>query len=294
MNRNGQPVKRWLLAAILLCAFVIVAAGLLHLSAGLLMARFALTTGPNGATTPGSLGVPFERATIPSNNNRRLDGYVVPAETSCKNAPVLLIYHGIHETISDWVKTQRFLYQHCVTSVIFDASGSGDSSRPASMEAIGQDAISAYRFTRLRFPGQRVFVLGHSMGNGVMLEEIPRFPVTPDGVIVAGAFSSLRNQGVIRKHWLHRAISYAIPDWWNNVQAIKQIHVPLLVVHSDADRVNPLAGGLAIYAAANQPKTMVVLHGFSHNALEQNPSELWWDAALRFIKAPQHEIPKDR
>jgi len=108
----------------------------------------------------------------------------VTAGVSCQSPPVVLIYHGVQETISEWVKAQRFLYDHCVSSVVFDYTGSGDSSRPARFEAVGEDSVAAYEYARSRFPGKRLYVLGHSMGNG------PHFSSRPAGAIVANAFAS--------------------------------------------------------------------------------------------------------
>lgn len=272
VSGSGQ---RWRKIAMVLVACLVLLAAVAHLSGDYLLSRFALTTGPNGTATPAALGTPFERVAIPS-RGRRLDSYVVSAEPSCGDAPVLLIYHGSQETISEWVKAQSFLYRRCVSSVVFDPSGSGDSSRPASIERIGEDAVSAYRFTDLHFSPRRIYVLGHSLGNGVMLEEIPNFPTPPRGVIVASTYSSLRNQSTIRKHLLSRILVYVMPDWWNNVQAVKRIHIPLLVIQSDTDRVNLIDGGQAVYKAANQPKAFAILHGFAHKVLYQNPSDDWW------------------
>src|SRR5579863_5184871 len=85
---------------------------------------------------------------------------------------------------------------------------------------------------------------------------------------------------------LYRVLAYTITDWWNNVKAVAFVHVPILVVHSDADRVNPVEGGLQIFAAASQPKTLALLHGFTHNALYQEPTEAWWSPVLAFVNAP--------
>ncbi len=250
-----------------------------------LMETLALTTGPNGPQTPASEGVPFERVLIPS-GPRRLDSYVVTAASGCVDPPVILIYHGVGETISEWVKAQRFLYQHCVSSVVYDPTGSGNSSRPARFEDEAEDSIAAYDFAVHHFPGRRLYLLGHSMGNGPMLESAPRMAPQPAGVVIASAFASLRSQPRTRGNPLYRLLSYTIPDWWNNVKAVAAIHVPVLIVHSDVDRVNPTQGGLQIYAAAHQPKTLALLHGFTHNALYQQPTEAWWSPVLSFVRAP--------
>lgn len=156
-----------------------------------------LTTGPNGQETPASVGVPFERVAIPS-GSRRLDSYVVIANGTCENPPVVVIYHGVQETISEWVKAQGFLYVHCVSSVVFDYTGSGNSSRPARFEAMSEDCVAVYEFASNHFSGKRIYVLGHSMGNAPMLEAVPHFSSQPAGLIVANAFSSLRSVAVTK------------------------------------------------------------------------------------------------
>jgi alpha-beta hydrolase superfamily lysophospholipase len=249
------------------------------------MEALALTTGPNGPETPADEGVPFERVSIPS-GLRHLDSYVVTASNACVDPPVVLIYHGVGETISEWVKAQRFLYQHCVSSVVYDPTGSGNSSRPARFEYEAEDSIAAYNFAVHNFVGKRLYLLGHSMGNAPMLETVPNMSPQPAGVMVASAFASLRSQPRTQGNPFYRALSYTIPDWWNNVKAVAAIHVPVLIVHSDVDRVNPTAGGLQIFAAANQPKTLSLLHGFNHNALYQGPTEEWWSPVLAFVHAP--------
>jgi uncharacterized protein len=283
--RSRLGGRRWgkvlVIAGFVLC--VLYGSG--RLAARHLMETLALTTGPNGPDTPATLGVPFQRIAIPS-GPRRLDSYIVSASQACVNPPVVLIYHGVQETISEWVKAQRFLNDHCVSSIVFDCTGSGNSSRPARFEAIGEDSIAAYEFTASHFAGKRIYVLGHSMGNGPMLEAVPRFSVQPAGVIVANAFASLRSQKRTRSNILYRILAYTIPDWWDNVNSVREIHVPLLVVHSDSDQVNSIDDARAVFAAAGQPKKLAILHAYSHNALYQDPTEEWWSAPLAFVGAP--------
>jgi alpha-beta hydrolase superfamily lysophospholipase len=271
--------KILLVVAITLCILF----GVCRFAASHLMGEM-LTTGPNGPETPATAGVPFERVEIPS-GPRRLDSYVVTANSTCSNPPVVLIYHGVQETISEWVKAQRFLYDHCVSSVVFDYTGSGNSSRPARFEAVAEDSVAAYEFAAGHFPGRPLYILGHSMGNGPMLEAVPHFSSRPAGVVVANAFASLRSAAGTRNNVLYSVLAYTIPDWWDNVKSVQQIHVPLLVIHSDTDQVNPADGARRIFAAAQQPKKLALLHGFRHNALYQQPSEEWWSAVLAFVNA---------
>src|SRR5580704_17726340 len=83
-----------------------------------------LATAPNGHETPARLGIPFDRLKIAS-GDRQLDGFLVRAPSTCQPQTAVLIFHGVGETISQWVKAQQFLYEHCTSSIVFDYSGHG-------------------------------------------------------------------------------------------------------------------------------------------------------------------------
>ncbi len=287
-NRACGPALRGrLLGPGLLIAALMGIAGC-QTAARYFMEHKALTTGPNGVENPGDLGVPFQRVQI-SSASRHLDSYIVRVPAHCVDAPVILIYHGVQETISSWVAAQRFLYDHCIASVVFDYTGSGDSSRPARFESVNEDAIAAYEAARRLFPDTRIFVLGHSMGNGPMLLGVPQFSVPPCGIIVASAFSSIRDYGA-RAGGIYRILARFSPDWWNNVADVRRATAALLLVHSDQDKVNPLSEGELIFASAPGPKQLVILHGFSHNAIYRDPSEEWWKPVLSFV-SPSNPPP---
>lgn len=272
-------MRRWSLAAWGLVAAL--SLGACDQPGRYLMESRALTTGPNGPQTPASVGVPFERRWIAS-GPRRLDSYVVTAPAACADPPVILIYHGVQETISDWVRAQAFLYAHCVSSVVFDYTGSGDSSRPARFKAVNDDAIAAFAAVTRRFPRSRLFVLSHSMGAGPLLQGEPAFASRPHGVIVGQPFSSIRDYAA-RASPAFGLLARFSPDWWNNVRAVRRLNAPLLLVHSDTDRVNPIAEGREVFAAAPAPKRMALLHGLGHNALYLTPDAGWWTPVLAFV-----------
>ena len=243
-----------------------------------------LATGPNGPETPATAGAPFERVSIPS-HDRSLDGYLVRAPKDCKDPPAVLIYHGFNETISYWVQAQALLWRHCVSSLVFDPSGNGDSTRPAGVMTFMQDAPAAWSFARARFPAPtRLYVMGHSLGDAVMLQAEPDLDPQPSGVIIADSFASLKE--ILVRRGASRLLVGALPDFWDNVRSVQKVHAPVLVVQSDADAMTPLEDAQKVYAAANQPKQMAVLHGFKHNGLRRHTSETWWAPVLAFVGSP--------
>jgi len=245
-----------------------------------------ISTGPNGPETPASIGLAYERLKIPS-GARALDAYLVEAASTCPMRTALLIFHGVGETISQWVGVQRLLYDHCISSVVFDYSGNGDSSKPGTVRNLHQDAIAAYVLFHERFAvTSRLCTVGFSMGNAVLLDAYIEFHPAPACMVVGGAFSSGRDSAV--KGWgIPAWMARALPDQWNNIVAISHSHPPLLVVHSDADHTNPLWMGERIYQAAPEPKQFIMLHGLRHNAAYKGPIDQWWAPVITFIQEGQ-------
>jgi hypothetical protein len=126
--------------------------------------------------------------------------------------------------------------------------------------------------------------MGHSMGDAVMLQAEPGFSPQPSGVIVADSFASLK--AFLERQKSTSMLAGAMPDVWNNVHAIQDVHAPVLVVHSDADATTPIEGAEKLYAAANQPKQFAVLHGFKHNGSRRHTSDVWWRPVLGFVRSP--------
>ena len=276
-----RPVRRSLIAAIAVVAVVL----LIPILVPLLIYRIeraVISTGPNGPSTPASVGVPYERVRIAS-ANRFLDSYLVEAPAECRPRYALLIFQGKGGTISDWVRVQRFLDDRCISSLVFDYSGNGDSSPMRTVDNLREDAVAAYTWFYARFGASGdICTFAFSMGTFVLLDAYSDFRPPPGCIILGGASTSARDVAV--QTWgIPRWLVKLAPDQWNSLAAIPRIHSPLLVVHSDADRTIPLWMGERLYEAAPQPKQLVVLHGLAHSAVS-GPVEELWSPVAQFIR----------
>ena len=241
-----------------------------------------LNPGPGSNSTPLEFGVPFERVGIAS-RNRTLDSIAVRANYKCATHGAVLLFHGQGETVGSWAKAQAFLYDNCLSSMVFDYSGHGRSSPHGTMAHLEVDSESAYQDFVTRFPRERRCVMSFSMGAGPMLDAIGHMKPAPDCVVIASAFTSLRDFGAA--HGMPRALMYLMADVWDNARNVKRVRSPILVVHSRADRTIPFAMGEAIYAAAPEPKQLVLLDGFSHNTPYADPALNWWPQVIEFVSA---------
>jgi fermentation-respiration switch protein FrsA (DUF1100 family) len=141
----------------------------------------------------------------------------------------------------------------------YDYQGYGTSQGVATEQNTYADIDAAYAYltTTLKIPSDRIILYGFSVGSGPSIDLATRQPVA--GLILEGAFTST-----------FRVVTYfpiLLLDRFRNIDKIKSVQVPILVIHGTVDEVIPFHHGKSLYAAANQPKQFVEIAGAGHNNL---------------------------
>jgi pimeloyl-ACP methyl ester carboxylesterase len=126
-----------------------------------------------------------------------------------------------------------------------------------------------------------IFLLGFSLGSGVAAHGASTLEPPIAGLFLCEAFTSFREAAAASglPYWL----AHAVPDVWNTVAVIRQIHVPLYLVHSDADRLFPLDMPKRIIEAHGQGGELIVVPGLSHNEAFLRPTNVYWQPIVEHI-----------
>ena len=120
-------------------------------------------------------------------------------------------------------------------------------------------------FVRL-FPAPvRRCILAQSMGNSPMLHAYPAMRPAPDCVVDANGFTSVAK--IAGVGGAPGPMLFLLSGVWDNEAAIKAVHGPLMVIHSDADTTIPPAMGAELAAAAPAGAQAITVHGYGHDAL---------------------------
>jgi abhydrolase domain-containing protein 17 len=144
--------------------------------------------------------------------------------------------------------------------VAYDYRGYGQSTggRPTVRKAV-DDAVAVYRYAvhELAIPPGRLILHGRSLGSGPTLELAARYDAA--GVVLESAFVS-----VLRVITRVRVFPF---DHYSNLDRVRSLDQPLLVIHGTRDRVIPPWHGRRLYDAAPGPKWAVWVEGAGHNDL---------------------------
>jgi alpha-beta hydrolase superfamily lysophospholipase len=207
-------------------------------------------------------------------------------------APVFLICHGIGERVEYWQDVQTLLKKIGISSLVFNYGGFGASTGTVCRSHCEEDAVTAYK-ELVRRGVRSIFLLGFSLGTGVVTAIASH--VDADGVILCEGFSSLREAGLAAG--LPRWLTLLTPDAWPTAKRVSELDIPILVVHSEDDRLFPFSMAEKVMSGCKQGEQIVVA-GYSHNAPIFEAAESYWEPiaswAKRQIESKNNEIKISR
>ena len=242
-------------------------------------ARFIYYPSHELTEDPATVGLPFRDVAFPAADGVRLHGWLIPGRT-----PMTLLYsHGNGGNIAGRVGIARMLVDRLGVGVfMYDYRGYGRSEGTPSEAGLVSDALGA-RAALLRegvAPASIVY-FGRSLGAAVTVELALAHP--PRGVVLESPFASVRTMA-------NRVLPGAgllFRTRWDSVAKIRNLRAPLLVLHGDADETIPVAQGLAVFAAAPEPKSFFTIRGGRHYDMDAAWLEYWaaWRTFLAGLPA---------
>jgi abhydrolase domain-containing protein 17 len=158
----------------------------------------------------------------------------------------------------------------------YDYRGYGVSTpvRPAARLAT-EDVTAVFRHatTTMGIDPSRLILYGRSVGSGPTLELAATHAAA--GVILESAFTSA--------YRVMTRVAVLPFDRYPNIDRVRDLQRPLLVIHGTADGVIPVSHGRKLYAAAPGPKQALWAEGAGHNDLVYVARERYHAALRDFV-----------
>jgi uncharacterized protein len=252
-------------------AIVLVVVAVLAASIGLLWAfqrRLIYLPSP-GPVPPAATMLPgAEDVAFPTADGLRLKGWFVPPvdnpeQPTSNPGPAVLVCNGNGGDRSMRAGLAAELARMGLAVLLFDYRGYGGNPGSPTEEGLADDARAALEYLAGRpevDPG-RVVYLGESLGAAVALRLAVERP--PAALVLRSPFASLAEVG--RRHYPVLPVSLLLRDRYDSAAVVGRLTAPLLVVAGSRDRIVPVSHSRRLFAAAPQPKRLVVLDGADHN-----------------------------
>jgi len=236
--------------------------------------------------TPASYGLAFEEVWLTvagdaDGARERVHGWWIPGPDA--TAPTLLYLHGARRNLSDNLfRIQRFQRMgFAVLAIDYRGFGRSDGELPSEAQAY-EDAQAAWQHLRLLEPDpRRRFAYGHSLGGAVAIELATRNDDIA-GLIVESTFTSMADMAEAMGY-ANLPIALVLTQRFDSMGKIRTVRAPVLFVHGTSDRFVPAEMSERLYAAAPEPKRLLLVDGGNHSNAPAMAFEKYQAAVRDFL-----------
>ncbi len=193
----------------------------------------------------------------------RIHAWWWPAEDA--GAPVVYYLHGVRWNLTGQLNRISQLRRFGFSVFAIDYRGFGQSDGEVPSETtVYEDARIGWQWLVAHEPdASRRYIYGHSLGGAVAIDlaaHVSRETEGAHGLIVESSFTSLPDVvSEMGYGWL------PVSQKFDSIGKIGQVRMPVLFVHGAEDRYVPSRLSEALYAAAPQPKKLLLIPNGTHN-----------------------------
>ena len=163
----------------------------------------------------------------------------------------ILIFHGNAGNLFNRVYKLNELNKLDVNILLISWRGfSGNKGKPTEKN-LYYDAEEAVKWLNNRgVISKNIILYGESLGTGVATELGTSNAF--GGIILESPFTSIANAAKI--YYPYLPVNIILKDRYDSIGKIKNITIPILIMHGKKDNIVPQKMGLELYEKANQPK----------------------------------------
>ena len=186
----------------------------------------------------------------------------------------ILFSHGNAEDLGDIHDFLEIMQIKGYSVFAYDYQGYGTSSgRPSEKNAYKDiDAAYEYLVKQLNVSADRIIAHGRSVGGAMAIDLASRRKLA--GLIIESSFVS-----AFRAVTRIRVTPF---DKFNNIDKIKKVKCPVLMVHGKDDRIIGLWHSEKLFEAVNKPKLKFWVDGAGHNNLLSKAGVRYWGIIEEF------------
>jgi alpha-beta hydrolase superfamily lysophospholipase len=204
----------------------------------------------------------------PLGSDQFLHAWWWPAARS--DAPTVLYLHGTRWNLTAQVRRISALHDMGFAVLAIDYRGFGQSPGELPSErSVYEDAGAAWtQLLAFQPDASRRYIYGHSLGGAIAVDLAERVNKKTDakaaGLIIESTFTDL---GSVAAAVINTSlpVRWILSEKFDSIDKIADVDVPVLIVHGADDPYVPSRFSRELYAAAVEPKRLLLVPGGNHN-----------------------------
>ena len=195
------------------------------------------------------LEVNIEKVNIKTSDNINLLGWFHKKDLN--KFKTIVYFHGNAGTLDNRIHKLNHFKDMEVNFLIIAWRGFNGNKGKPNEKGLYIDGLSAVNWIiNQGVKEQNIILYGESLGTGIATEIAQQKNFA--GVILETPFTSM--VAAAKKFYPYLPVSLLLKDRYENNKKIKNINIPLLVMHGEKDTIVPFSMGKKIYNLANEPK----------------------------------------
>ena len=201
----------------------------------------------------------MQQVTLQTSDDLFLHAWYKPANPG---KPTLLYLPGNAGHIGFRMPLVRQFLDEGIGVLLVEYRGYGGNKGHPTEQGLYQDGRAALRFLQQqRIDAKNLVLFGESIGTGVAVFLATESPFC--ALILQSPYTSLAAVARFHYPWI-----FLKPwDKFDSSTHIKNVKIPLLILHGNQDEIVPYAQGIALFHQAREPKYIVTLANKGHNNL---------------------------
>lgn len=198
---------------------------------------------------------------------------------------LVIVNHGAGGDIRFRVHIAQAAIDSGYAVLLYDYRGYALSTGERNLDSIMEDGLTVYDYCRkqLKYPAENIVVYGESIGSAVTCHVAKNRKTAK--IILQSGVTTLPEVGRFIFPWLSIYPDLTFPKTQiDNVKSLKDIHVPVLFIHGLLDAQVPSSGSKKMFAAANEPKELILLPGSGHDDVGRKDAQQYSSAIKTFLQ----------
>ena len=215
--------------------------------------------------TPDDHKLPYEELWLPvAGTSQQLHGWWIPAQ---ERLGTLIYFHGAGLNISYNVGQARTFRKLGFDVLLVEYRGYGLSEGAFPKEqTFYQDADTALHYLthQQQIPLSEIIAYGHSLGGAIAIDLATKHPDLA-GIIIHNSFTSMLD--MVKRTYYARwfPVQWILNQHFDSMAKVKSLHMPALFIHATGDPLIPAHMGKALYTAAPERKTFILVDSNVHH-----------------------------
>lgn len=250
---------------------------------------------------PSDLALPYEEFQIKTAEGIALSCWFIPRGPQARGTVIVL--HGVSECKIVGLPLAKRLFDSGFNVFLYDSRRHGESGGCVCTygfyEKLDVSTIINTLEARNDVKLGRIGLMGSSMGAAVAIQVAALDPRVAS-VVAESGFASLRKvydeyqkrMTKIPWHYLRNLvikrseqIAHFKASLVSPAEAVKQVHVPIFLLHGTADNKIPAAASELVFRNANEPKELWLIPGAKHNDMVEKGGEEYFTRIVAFFQS---------